>query len=953
VNIACTCLLTCFAAAAFGADVLTIDDGEKGGTWGGRNDGKIANCDVRTTFNASKIGDGSILMSYNKPKGGWAAIGRGINADWTAFSVLRFWVKMTGLQTLEVRLTDDSNENFITKVTAKTPGEWEYVTLPFASFVSNPGYQAKEAKLDGMLNLKKVVDLNIMPLGDGEGRVWLDQVDVAIIAEAQAVGGVPAPPAPAKLFELDAELVKKSTKVDIDGGRIGGRLSPYLASGWGEDVGEFGDNPVWSDLVRTAGFPLMRVNARLDRLVRGGAYDTWLLERDIAALKAAGSETMVVLDGTPVALGKSRDNPMDQNAWADIAAAIVQKINIDQKLGVKVWQIWQDADVKTSWTGTPEEFSTLAARAAERMKRVDPSIVVLSGGLSRSSGVRTMGQQVVSTDGAIDGLSWSTFAFEKVADGNATDALDRTWGFERTFVHLADLSRAVARPLMGAVSVRVAAEKTVYNPRLDSIFGPVYFASSINHLARQHALFGMWQNATPQRTAGLIDAKGKPRPLVSFLGRLNTTLRDRQWYWIESETGTAQVESLAAISGDRLVVLLINKDALGTQFESNLKFIDLKFASGTQWTLGRGVELGEEKPMTGGGTRVILPPTSVTVLNITLAEPTFDPSKEPELQGGGRTVATIHHVDHRSRTFYANDKDGRSYVVAYGDQKPVAGKKSGKDKDKDKEGAAAPTTDRPFLPGMQLEITGKKKPPFVLAEKCVIQGETAAVPLPSDSGFNLAERTKGRKSVTAEMLKPGFDPARLTEMSGKPQLAFTGKQLQGTKDASPQDSDFSAKIRLAWDAENLYVAAIIQDDAIITGDPPSRWDRQDSVVLGFDTGFDTSAGTNDENDTQIVAYSKDKKGNGLAPLMMGRKNAAFGSVVFKRPANDSHTFLITVPWSSLGFVPEPGRRLGFNIVLTDSDKDKESAGFFEWAGGMSNVSINAQDWSQFGMLELK
>lgn len=944
-----TCLLTWFAAAAFGADVLNIDDGEKWGNWGARNDGKVANCDVRMTLNASKIGDGSILMSYYKPKGGWAAVGRGINADWSAFTVLRFWMKMTGLKSIEVRLTDDGNENFITKVTAKTPGEWEYVTLPFTGFVSNPGYQAKDAKLDGMLNLTKVVDLNISPLGEGEGRLWLDQVDVAIIAEAQPLFTPPAPPAPAKLFELDAELVKKPTKVDIDGGHIGGRLTPYLAGGWGEDVGEFAENPVWSDLVRGAGLPLMRINARLDRLVRNGSYDTWLLERDIAALKAAGAETMVVLDGTPAALGKGRDNPMDQNAWADIAAGIVQKLNIDQKLGVKVWQIWQDADVKTSWTGTPEEFSTLAARAAERMKRVDPSIMIFSGGLSRSTAVRAVGQQMATAEGSIDGLAWSTFAFEKIADGNATDALEKTWGFERTFVQLADLSRALSRPLLGAVSVRVAAERTTYNPRLDSIFGPVYLASSLNHLARQNAKVGLWQNATPQRMAGLIDAKGKPRPLVAFLGHLNTALRDRQWYWVESETGTAQVESLTAVSGDRMVVLLINKDAAGTQFEANLRYTDLKFASGTQWTLGRGVELGEEKPMTGGGTRVILPPTSVTVLNITLAEPTFDPAKEPELQGGGRTVVTVHHVDRPNRTVYAQDKEGRAYVVAVGDQKPVAGKKSGKEKDKED----APAGDRPFLPGMQLEVTGKKKPPFLLAEKCVIQGETASVPTPSDSGFNLAERTKGRKTVTAEPLKPGFDPARLADMPGKPSILFTSKHLQGTKNAQPQDSDFSAKIRLAWDAENLYVVANIQDDAVITGEPPSRWDRQDSVVLGFDTGFDTSAGSNDENDTEIVAYSKDKKGNGLAPIMMGRKNASFGGVKFTRPANDAHTFVITVPWSSLGFAPESGRRIGFNIVLTDSDKDKESAGFFEWAGGMSNVLLNAQDWTQFGILELK
>ncbi len=40
-------------------------------------------------------------------------------------------------------------------------------------------------------------------------------------------------------------------------------------------------------------------------------------------------------------------------------------------------------------------------------------------------------------------------------------------------------------------------------------------------------------------------------------------------------------------------------------------------------------------------------------------------------------------------------------------------------------------------------------------------------------------------------------------------------------------------------------------------------------------------------------------------------------------------------------------------MLTESDKEKAAEGFFEWAPGMSNVTITAQDFSQFGILELR
>ncbi len=944
-NIARTFVLSCFALCAMGADVLNLDDGEKASTWQARHDGKLAVCDVRTTFNQAKLGDGSILTAFRKQKGGWCALGRAINADWTTFACLRFWVKMVGVKDLEIRLTDTGNENFIAKVTAKTPGEWEYVALPFAAFERNKGYQAQGAAADGKLDLIKITDLNISPLTEGEGRFLLDQVDVAIIPEALSLAVPPAPVPPAKLFELDAPLVKKSTKVDVDAGRIAGRLSQHLAGGWGEDVGEFAGNMAWAELVRAAGLPLLRINARLDRLTRDGVYDTWLLEQDIKALKEAGSQAYVVIDGVPTAMAKTtRDNPTDGNLYADLAAAIVQKINIDQKLGVKYWQFWQDADVKTSWTGTPEEFGTLAARVIERMKRVDPSIVVFSGGLSRSTAVRAIGQQSVTLDPSVDGLAWSTFAFEKIADGNAAEALERTWGFERTFLHAADLSRAVARPLQTCVAVRVAAERTVYNPRLDSIFAPVYLGSALNHLARQNAAVGLWQNATPQRLTGLIDSNGKNRPLVAFLGRWNAIVRERPWYWIESDSGTAMVESLAAISGDRFMILLVNKDSVGGQHDVTLKYIDMKIATANVWTLGRGVEAGEDKPLAGGGTRVLLPPTSVTLISGTLSEPLADPTKEPEVAGGGKTQVTVRHVDRANKTLFADDKDGRSYVVSFGDLKPIPGKKLGKDET---------PVERPFLPGQQVEITGRKKPPFIVAEKAVLQGETASVPTTSDSGFNLAERIKGKPVTVAEKLKPGFDPARLADATGKPTLAFAAKQIQGIKGMPPQDSDFSAKIRLAWNDENLFVVAVIQDDTVIAGDPPTRWDRQDSVVIGFDMGIDSSAGSNDENDTQIVGYAKDKKGQAFTPIALGKKNGTFGGLKYSRPSNDAHTFVFTIPWLSLGFAPEAGRRFGFNLVIAESDKEKSAEGFFEWAQGMSNVTITAQDFSQFGILELK
>jgi hypothetical protein len=934
-----------FIGAATAAEVLLIDDGETTTHgWQARPDGKIATLDIRTTFNQRQRGDGCVAVTYNKPKGGWCSIGRAINADWTIFTCLRFWVRMVDVRELEVRLTDGGKENFIAKVVATGDGQWQHVVLPFAGFERNKGYQAMGASEDGKLDLDKIADLSISPSGEGAGRLWFDQTDVSVLPDAGPVGGVPAELPPARLFEMDAPLVKKSVAITVSGEHPGGRLSPFLASGWGEDAGEFADNPAWSQLVSSTRLPLMRINARLDRFTRNGVYDTTVLERDIAALKAVGTQAMVVIDATPASLGKARDNPTDVAAWAEMAAGIVKRLNVDLKLGVPVWQIWHEADSKTSWTGKAEEYGALAARAAERMKREDASIVILAGGLSRVSAVREFGPQVLGQDagGAIDGLAWSTFAFDKLADGSANDVLERTWGFERPFLHMAQLSRDLGRPLLTATGLRHAGERTVYNPRLDSVFAPVYLASSLNHLARQNAFLGSWQNTVPQRMTGLIDGKGQPRPLVKLLGRFNALLRDRDWYWVESGSSTATIETLAAVSGDRFMLLLINKDATGGQYDATVKLEGLKLGSGTVWSLGRGGDGDEEKPLPAGALRLQLPPMSVSLISGSLAEPALDPANVTEgLQSASRTPVTVLWVDRLKGMLLAEDKDGRPLVVATGALQPV-----------DPKGMPA---GRPFLPGQRLDLTGKKKQWFFVADKCVLRDQTASVPRSSDSGFNLAERLKGRPVIVAERIKPGYDQTRLLDLPIKPAMVFTAKQLKvDSKKAATTDSDFSAKVRLAWDEENLYIIATVQDDTVITAEDPKRWDRSDAMVAGFDLGFDSSPGSNDENDSEFVAYAKDNKGQGLVVLAAGKKGGSFSDGVrYSRPGKDSHQVAMVIPWTLLGFVPEAGRSLGFNLVLSETDKEKTSEGCFEWAGGMSNVAIGAQDFSRFGILELR
>jgi hypothetical protein len=256
---------------------------------------------------------------------------------------------------------------------------------------------------------------------------------------------------------------------------------------------------------------------------------------------------------------------------------------------------------------------------------------------------------------------------------------------------------------------------------------------------------------------------------------------------------------------------------------------------------------------------------------------------------------------------------------------------------------------------MRLEVTGKRRGQLMVADKCVLQGETATVPAVSDSGFNLAERLKGRPKLVAERIKPGYDAARIMDLPVKPALVFTAKQFEGDAKKLSNESDFAAKVRLAWNEENLYVVAAVQDETFVAPENPQGWAKGDAMVLGFDFGFDSPAGENDENDVEIVVTAKDNKVQGMLLIAPGlRRNQSFNDGArFAKPANDGWQVAAIIPWTTLGFTPEAGRSFGFAVLLNESDKEKSRDGWYESAPGLGGSKTVAQDFSHFGILELR
>ena len=86
--------------------------------------------------------------------------------------------------------------------------------------------------------------------------------------------------------------------------------------------------------------------------------------------------------------------PNDFAKWAAIGVNIVKHYNHGWANGyhydIKYWEIWNESDGQSFWTGTPEEYYRLYELTAKALKAFDPSLKVggptLAGACNSSKG---------------------------------------------------------------------------------------------------------------------------------------------------------------------------------------------------------------------------------------------------------------------------------------------------------------------------------------------------------------------------------------------------------------------------------------------------------------------------------------------------------------------------------------------------------------------------------------
>lgn len=114
-----------------------------------------------------------------------------------------------------------------------------------------------------------------------------------------------------------------------------------------------------------------------------GVRDYSRAETSLAAAEREGLAVIGEMSGNPgwaTTNGSRLAPPKDGTAWERHLEQVVGQF----RSRVKVWEIWNEPDIPSFWTGTAEEYVDLLKHAYLGAKRADPDCLVMSAGLDGS-----------------------------------------------------------------------------------------------------------------------------------------------------------------------------------------------------------------------------------------------------------------------------------------------------------------------------------------------------------------------------------------------------------------------------------------------------------------------------------------------------------------------------------------------------------------------------------------
>lgn len=201
-----------------------------------------------------------------------------------------------------------------------------------------------------------------------------------------------------------------------------GELEIGLAQG-GESV-----DPGFFENVRQLGADLGPGLVRVDNIYSyydivsrgpdGKLVFTWeKFDRLLDGIKAMGKEPFICLSYMPETMspdGLSRVvPPAKYEEWAELVTATVRHVNVERRLGVRYWEVWNEPNLWGFWQGSYAEYLRLYDVTAEAALKADPNIRI--GGPSVASYQPNHIDEFMQNEarrgeqGRVDFISWHSY----------------------------------------------------------------------------------------------------------------------------------------------------------------------------------------------------------------------------------------------------------------------------------------------------------------------------------------------------------------------------------------------------------------------------------------------------------------------------------------------------------------------------------------------------------------
>lgn len=180
------------------------------------------------------------------------------------------------------------------------------------------------------------------------------------------------------------------------------------------------------EAMKATGVTSVRVDANWNAVqpTGPGIYEWGSLDQMMASIQTAGLSADLIINRCPTwaavsgAAGNQYAEPTSAAAYATFAAAVAQRYSGE---GAKYFEIWNEPNIPQFWAPKPDPaaYTALLKAAYPAIKAVDPSAVVISGGLAPAVNSSNSYSQLAflqdmyadGAQGSFDGIGYHPYSY--------------------------------------------------------------------------------------------------------------------------------------------------------------------------------------------------------------------------------------------------------------------------------------------------------------------------------------------------------------------------------------------------------------------------------------------------------------------------------------------------------------------------------------------------------------